>query len=208
MKHIWKCIALAACITFSGQAQSEPHSGPYAGVLIGGSIGQSDATNSALGASVDVSGIELTGVVGIQGKFGGLIGGVEADLTWRNVSGSQTALGIATLQSEQDWSGSIRLRLGLPVNNFLIYATGGVAFVSTQTSLAALGAKLSSSDLETGWIAGAGVEYQMTDHVRVRAEALHTVMDAGLNLTALGGPTISLDNTSTAFRVGALVNLW
>jgi len=216
MKHILTSIALAGCIVLAGcvtaGAQERPHhTGVYAGLLMGASTGLADASGSILATSVDVSGIELSGVIGAATRLGAspLIVGVEADLTWKNVTGSETALGIAALQTQQDWAGSLRARIGVPFDRFLIYLTGGVAFGANDTSLSAFGTTLSNDETLWGWVLGGGVEYAINQHVALRAEVLRTELaDAKLSLATLGGPLVKLESVSTAFRLGAVVSLW
>ena len=123
-----------------------------------------------------------------------LVLGIEADLSYLNAS--PTALDIETgptglnettsLNSKMDWFGTLRARVGHVVHeDFLLYATGGLAFarlthtlrdncVGCGNSPFNLGPfAQSDKDTKVGWTAGGGAEYVHDTRWLFRAEALY-----------------------------------
>jgi outer membrane immunogenic protein len=110
---------------------------------------------------------------------------------------------------ETDWFGTFRAKLGVAQNNWLIYATGGLAygqvkssgsFVSTNGCCSDAG---SVSSTKAGWAAGAGVDYGLTPNWTIGLEYLYvdlghvsyteTTTQATLPLT-----TITVSNRAAA----------
>ncbi|MET0407516.1 MAG: outer membrane beta-barrel protein, partial [Hyphomicrobium sp.] len=80
--------------------------------------------------------------------------------------------------SEVDWYGTLRARVGIVGDqNFLVFATGGLAYGGIDHSMSASGTEnlrfFSSSDTQIGWTAGGGVDYLLSDHWAFRADALY-----------------------------------
>jgi outer membrane immunogenic protein len=135
--------------------------------------------------------------------------GVEGDFTWTGVaSSSNTGLTSFTvggvpfavpgsnlnLQTDINWLASFRGRLGFIQNNWLIYATGGVAWADIDFAANAscavtpgfvgcpagfgVQAPASLGTIRTGWVAGGGVEWQApASQWRARAEYLYYAFD-------------------------------
>ncbi|MCJ2046495.1 outer membrane beta-barrel protein [Methylobacterium sp. J-078] len=74
------------------------------------------------------------------------------------------------------WDATVRARVGyLYANNVLLYATGGLALANERLSAAFTvngvpGGAFSKSQTRTGWTAGAGIEYAITEHWRTHVE--------------------------------------
>lgn len=81
---------------------------------------------------------------------------------------------------ESEWQSSVRARLGYVYNNWLFYVTGGAAFINVEVSANFIQTvsggitfpPAAGSDTETitGWTAGLGAEYALTNHVSVGLE--------------------------------------
>ena len=81
------------------------------------------------------------------------------------------------------WLGTVRGRIGFaPICRLLIYGTGGFAYgnvdYSANTNYGAPSSAFSTypvsfTETETGWTAGGGVEYAISNHWTVKAEYLH-----------------------------------
>lgn len=144
------------------------------------------------GASLSSNGGIIGGNIGYDQQVGGVIVGVEADLSWTNFGDNAThvfrgdsSIGMPPItfatSYHMDWFSTMRGRVGLPLgSSLLIYGTGGLALadVSISTTVSVgdppMGA-LSGSEKETkvGWTLGGGAEYAVTDHVTIKAEALY-----------------------------------
>ena len=96
---------------------------------------------------------------------GALVLGIEADV---NASGEKGTNAGTTISNP--WNGSVRGRLGVAADRFLIYGTGGVAFGNVK----ATDGITTESATRTGWTAGVGVEAAVTDNVTARLEYRHT----------------------------------
>lgn len=92
--------------------------------------------------------------------------GVEADARYSFDKTQYDRFGAGS-EMWTDWSGSVRARLGYAFDRTLLYATGGFAAQrgwvnSTVTGL--------DSDVNIGYVVGAGMEYAFTDSVFGRFE--------------------------------------
>ena len=120
-----------------------------------------------------------------------IVYGAEADLGF---SGAKDTSG--GLTGKQGFNGSVRARMGLDVNPFLLYATAGVAATRAELSNAA------GSDNKThfGWTAGAGAEAFLTDTITTRIEYRYT--DYQSKNYNLGGANVSSGFDDHSVRVG------
>lgn len=171
------------------QAQSPSHnwSGFYAGLHAGGTwgdthvdVGCNDANSifagfcalaapSGLppsGFSPDMSGYLGGGQAGYNFQSGNWVFGVEADVSWTDADGAEFRSigggGSSNVSQELDWLGTVRGRVGWASENWLLYATGGLAYgrVENRYHLDAGGdtADDSHSDTQAGWTIGGGAE--------------------------------------------------
>lgn len=115
---------------------------------------------------------------GSGASLGGYIGGIyrfDNNITV-GVEGDYNAAfgdGISQLAGELAQFGSIRGRAGYAIDRWHIYATGGVAFAKFEPFSGTAGPNVD----ETGWAAGAGVEYMFTDRISARGEYLYMGFD-------------------------------
>lgn len=135
--------------------------GPYIGASVGYGWGSSD--NSSIGDSADINGWTVGGQVGYNFHLtDNLVAGVEGDLNWDNQSGT---FGVGD-NLRANWDGSVRGRLGVDLDGILPYAEAGVAFANATDTIE--GADYSNT--HTGWTAGAGVEFKISDPVSLNVE--------------------------------------
>lgn len=128
-----------------------------------------------------------------------LVAGVEADGQWQkpryafcretdiaSVACFDNGFGYSYVDSETRSIATVRGRLGVAFDRWMLYGTGGAAFTTVDTVLATncqfggcansgganfTAAKYSSS--RTGWVAGGGVEWMLASNWLARAEYLH-----------------------------------
>jgi opacity protein-like surface antigen len=154
--------------------------------------------------------------VGGNYQFNRFVLGVEGDWQWSNLTGNSQSLaplgataalpaGPFTVSTTTKDYGSIRGRLGVAFDRFLVFGTAGWAAGNPSTAFALTGAApfVTTGGKSNGWTAGAGVEYAITDAILGRFEYRYT------NLEALGfvnAPTNSADAGTRApisdLRVG------
>jgi outer membrane immunogenic protein len=132
--------------------------------------------------------------------------GADADFAWTGADDTSTAfvLGnpVGTLETELEWEGAVRLRLGYAVERFLPYIAGGVAFGRMRgEGFAPDGASVGgASETNAGWTLGAGLEYAFTDNVIARAEYRYT--DLGDFDAVVAGTDTTTDLTTNDVRFG------
>jgi outer membrane immunogenic protein len=147
-----------------------------------------------------------------------LVFGVEADFSFADINGNRNtgvvnpppAAGIAprnfTETDKLDWLATVRGRVGLPVQNLLLYATGGWAvghhgFSQTIVFPGGPGnANLGSvGGTKSGWTVGGGLEYALSRNWTAKAEYLYvdlgTVSAFADSTTA---PGFGLSNVSSS----------
>jgi outer membrane immunogenic protein len=152
------------------------------------------------------------GEVGYDLQTGGWVVGLEGDLSWTNFGDSDThivqentSIGLPPItfatNYKMDWISTIRGRIGIPFDHFLIYGTGGLAFadVSMATTVTVgdppFGQLIGSSDkTKAGWTLGGGAEYAVCDNITLKAEALWFDLGSiSLNAAAPALTTSSVD---------------
>lgn len=160
--------------------------GGYIGGQVGYLWGDGDASGPDFGggpvdASVEPDGW-LGGIyVGYNYQFtNNVVLGIDADFAWTGADDESTIFDDAgpagTLETELDWEGAVRTRLGYAVDRFLPYIAGGVAFGRLSgEAFDAGGASLGDDDdTGTGWTLGVGLDYAFTDNIIGRAEYRYT----------------------------------
>lgn len=170
--------------------------GLYVGVNGGYGWGDQDPLNLFSArfdrASFDISGGMIGGTFGAQIQQGYVVLGLEGDLDWANIRGSgittPTIAGVPvglTLDatSKIEAIGTVRARAGVALNNWLIYATGGAAFIketASGTSIAGVPCgtfgvltSCAESHWRPGFTAGAGLEWGFASNWTAKAEYLY-----------------------------------
>ena len=110
-----------------------------------------------------------------------LIGGAHLGFNWQTPSSWVIGVeGDANFAEDIEYLASVRGRLGYAFGPTMIYGTGGVAFAGFDNS--------SLLDLETGWVAGGGVETKVRDNMSLGLEALYYDFDDAS--TAIGDDSI------------------
>jgi outer membrane immunogenic protein len=194
--------------------------GFYAGLNAGGTWGSSAITttlnptpipaNNAAVAAADSPTINSSGVTGGIGagynwQTGIVVLGVEADFDYLGLKASQNAGGafpvgnpgtFATSNSVQtDWLLTVRPRLGVLFDRWLVYGTGGLAisnpqFNSVKTDTFNQNEAASFSTIRAGWTLGGGAEYALASGWSLKAEYLYADFGS-VSVSALEGSKIT-----------------
>ncbi len=231
-------VAATATAATSASAQTPNWTGFYVGAH--GGYRWADAQASSSPYTFTGAGDTHPDIPGVTGSFDlkSFIGGPHAGYNWQfapnflvgiegdiDFGSAKKSIATTFLGTDTDgdgfifnsnsnvklgWQGTIRGRIGYVANNWLWYATGGVAFTkvkwTSSWSLVGddfLGANTVTADKTlTGWVVGAGVETMMTPNILVRAEYLAEgfkdfTVPQGIGQTG----TLDLD-TIHKFRVG------
>jgi outer membrane immunogenic protein len=127
--------------------------------------------------------------VGCNWQSGSFVLGIETDIDYLGASKTTNRTGVAatapllgSVTQKLGWLGTVRGRVGVtPATDWLIYATGGLAYGRTHYSHLFVntsgtpneGFAGSASDIPVGWTIGAGAEFMMTSNWTVKGEYLY-----------------------------------
>ena len=156
----------------------------WSGFYIGGNVGGlwdrsrwTDIFGNTIGLDLTSGSNGSATIGGVHGGFnyqlGQLVLGIEGDYEATKIRSSFGAAalcagfppGICT--TSQDWVASLRGRAGVSFNRLLVYGTGGVAFTDighTTVFPGFVGASVYGTQSRTGWVAGLGAEYAITNN--------------------------------------------
>ena len=158
--------------------------GIYVGINGGGAFGSSTWTDpgNPVGnsGSFNVNGGLIGGTIGANFQADSWVFGLEGDFDWQSVKGTNssafcTSVGVTIVgpsaglscQTQSNWLGTIRGRVGYAWNYILLYGTAGGAWANVKTSLIS-----GQSSNAFGWTAGAGIEYAFADYWTAKLEYL------------------------------------
>ena len=165
--------------------------------FVGGALGgvNFQAGNFVFGLDMDFGGVAAgdgDGTAHAKGTVGGEV--IEEDIHF---------------QHGMDWNAHVRGRLGFAMDRVFVYGAGGLAIadfdVKSNRGLQ------SDQDIDdgghaTGWSAGGGLDYAVTDNLLVRAEYLHDdfIEEGGICHTIANDclDNVKVDFTNNIFRVG------
>jgi opacity protein-like surface antigen len=169
-------------------------SGFYLGGNFGGTWSNGSLTDQATGANWNAgySGFIGGGQLGFNYQISRLVIGGEWKFDWSSMSTMSppinTAIGIQQASADMSWVSTLAGRVGIAADNVLFYGKVGGAWVGSDAKLANLttGAAVATSNANTGWVAGVGVEYGFTPHWTARLEYDYI----GLNGWQSAGPVV------------------
>ncbi|HEX2654757.1 MAG TPA: outer membrane protein [Xanthobacteraceae bacterium] len=181
---MYKAPAAAAPMVFNW-------TGIYAGVNLGGAWTSGDS---------DFSGVVGGGQIGGNYQINNIVLGVEADIQGSSQKGTETS-GIVTLSAKTPWFATVRGRIGLAWDRWMVYGTGGWAGteVKLDTTITGFGTA-SESSTKSGWTAGGGVEWAFWDRWSAKAEYLY--IDTGNHTFAPFNIPVSSHLKNNVFRLG------
>jgi outer membrane immunogenic protein len=149
--------------------------GFYLGINGGYGFGQSSWTNPLFAptGNFNTSGFLIGGTLGANYQIGSFVIGLEGDGDWNNANGTSFLGGavgcVPGCNTQSDWLATVRGRAGFAWDRVLFYGTGGAAFGNVQ---AAFGGFPFASSTQTGWTAGAGVEWAFLPNWTAKVEYL------------------------------------
>ncbi|MGH6908519.1 MAG: outer membrane protein [Methylococcales bacterium] len=165
----------------------------YGGADIEGDFDLSDGPGNFLTGGSGSFNLDLNGIVGgaqagYNWQTGNWVLGIEADASfvdWDDSVGPN--IDTETVSAETDFLGTLRLRAGLAVDNWLLYATAGGAITDTKyTAQNGGGADRGSLNLnDIGVVVGGGVEWAFASNWSFRAEGLYFIFDDRENAATL-----------------------
>jgi high affinity Mn2+ porin len=190
--------AVIGMLAFAGPAGAAditlPVKAPYlqsvfdwTGFYIGAHAGYSRGTAVATltDPAVTTTSSTFSGMIGgLQAGYNyrfssGLLLGVETDMTSPNYLTSNSvvsAIGTPRSDAREQWDyvGTARGRIGYATGPWLVYATGGFAWMGERfLNTPAVGNDEKDNHVRFGWAAGAGFEYAFAPHWTARLEYLY-----------------------------------
>jgi outer membrane immunogenic protein len=178
--------------------------GFYVGAHVGYGEAQVDGEHEGEAFGLDPNGI-LGGVhAGFNWQLGSFVIGTEGDFSWGNWDDSAALTGpdAESASAEVDWLATLRARLGLALDNFLIYGTVGAAWADAEASIVDPGLAPSTGSVDfddVGLVAGGGVEWGVSESLSWKLEGLwfnfdDTVSTGSLVSESTAGDFIKLDD--------------
>lgn len=197
--------------------------GFYLGAHLGGTWGSSTA-NGETGVTLDdswstsPSGVVAGLTLGYNWQLGPVVYGIEGDLGNLGLAGSggyYVPFGYdASTTTDSDFYLTLRARLGVLMNGWMLYATGG--YLGSDTTVSVLEAcdtlcstptvSASNSSFRNGWTIGGGFETALEDAWTLKVEYLY--FDLGsVSLTTpagsgIGANTWNVDTDGSLVRAG------
>jgi opacity protein-like surface antigen len=165
-----------------GPAQGYDWTGPYVGASAGSTWGRTHFALQGDTADPDYAGYLAGGQAGYNFQAGRFVWGVEGDAGFSNARGGKACSSqplLYTCLDEVGALGSLTARFGYTWGRALFYAKGGWAFgeVSAGTRLNGVppGGLIpaSSTNWESGWTVGGGMEFALTNRWSAKAEYMH-----------------------------------
>jgi outer membrane immunogenic protein len=136
----------------------------------------------------DLKGGFAGGTIGGNAQFGNFVVGIEGEGAWADIEQSASFLGLVTATDRIQAFGSLTGRLGVAIDNVLIYGKGGGAVMSNKLNLGALGLTLSDTQTHWGYTVGGGVEWGFTPNWSVKGEYLWTHYESQTYFASLFPP--------------------
>jgi outer membrane immunogenic protein len=109
---------------------------------------------------------------GYNWQYSQFVYGIEGDVEYTDIDGGFDD-GSASATVDVGLQGSLRARVGVAFDRFMVYGTGGVAFADIDYDLIA-GTTETLGETAVGWTIGGGAEAAVTDQIFVRAEYRYT----------------------------------
>jgi outer membrane immunogenic protein len=172
-----------------------------------------DFSTNSIGCSTGTTGFTAGVQAGYDWQSRYFVYGVVADWTWTGLKHSinrANSSSFANFQAKVDWLATFRGRMGLAVDDTLVYFTGGLALAELKSSASAgfdicggacgFGGLTWNNSLNTvraGWVAGLGVEHKISQNWSVFTEFLY--YDFGRTTVSNGGTNTGSDTYSTEF---------
>jgi outer membrane immunogenic protein len=204
LKAIFSGLTAAVCAGMLSSTAFAGWTGTYIGLYAGQA--QTEGELNSFQPNYSLDGATIGVLAGALFDAGPVVIGVEGDLNY--VDGSSQVgcnLGSFSCEVEMDFSGSARVRAGVPLGPVLAYGTGGVAFRNITSSSSGL-IPAEDNQFLTGWVAGAGLEASLLEQVRIGVEYRHYEFGAGNDLGSIALPN-EYDLTADEIHVRLMVPL-
>jgi outer membrane immunogenic protein len=180
MRNLTCTLATSGVALLAAFGASEANAAPpvynwtgfYVGVNAGYGWGQGNFEDEKIKTKGWLAGIQG----GYNWQLGSVVVGPEFDIGLSGVHGKDPFFEDKDIHLNQRWTGSARLRAGLPVdgigmNGLMFYGTGGLAVSGWRVKIDDEG---KDSHTHFGWIAGGGIEMPLGSNLTGRVEYLYS----------------------------------
>lgn len=182
-----RILAAALCVSVSAGSAFAGGMTDWTGFYVGGNAGvaflDGDARVSlgAVSTNIDLNdtGFTFGGQAGYNWQIDGIVFGIEGDFNYLDVdeSGALAVVGATTsaFELDSDWFATLRGRVGMTMDQSLIYGTAGVAFMDSElrVSVVPAGATAKDSDVLVGFAVGGGIEHAFSQDWSMKLEYLY-----------------------------------
>ena len=205
-------VALAADAVYSDPVVETPASAyNWSGFYIGAHAGYAwgDYTlfsASGGGPNVDVDGFVGGATIGYNWQWDYLVLGIEADIsngpdgtTSQGTAGPVWSCITGDCNAEIEYFGTVRGRLGVAFDRWLVYGTAGYAYGEVEGGIENSAQQGGGS--ADGWAAGLGTEFGWTEHWSTKAEYLHVDLGDIPFGTGVGTEDFEGDGDFDVFRL-------
>jgi outer membrane immunogenic protein len=157
----------------------------------GGATGCTGPCFPGTTGSLHDNGGVVGGTLGFNWQASAFVFGVEGDWDYSGINTGTTA-SICTFsgqcQTGNNWLATVRGRAGYAADRVLFYLTAGGAFANVQTNFNGT----TTTHTQSGWTAGAGVEWAFADNWTAKVEYLYVNLGNGsINCTTTACTTAS-----------------
>ncbi len=166
----------------------------WSGFYAGANVGYGSSVNT-YDTDLIPEGIFGGGQLGFNMQRGSLVFGLETDIQDSDVSQSDSS----GYSSKLNWFGTVRGRAGYAYDQALIYATAGFAYGEVSNTFPCCG---KSTETQTGWVVGGGVEFKLTPVWSVKGEYQYIDLDAPWTGAGPLGEADGQRSQINTFRVG------
>lgn len=163
---------------------SQPRAYNWNGLYVGAHSGAGFDRFQGVGKK-SRSEVLLGGQVGYNLQMGGLVTGLEADISMNGLGKGAKRTGGTS--ADMRYVSTLKAHAGFAFDRLLVYGLGGVAYGSLKAS----DGLVSKEKSKVGYVAGAGAEYGITDNLSAKLE---------YNYVSLGKQNFQFANGRT--RVG------
>jgi outer membrane immunogenic protein len=176
--------------------------GFYAGINGGYGFGRSKW--STLPTGFDVKGGMAGGQLGYNWQFGQFVYGLEGDGDWSDLKGTSHVAGCALTpcQTKNDFLATARGRVGIAMDRWMPYATGGLAVGNIHATAPGF---TGINKTNAGWTAGGGLEFALAGNWTAKAEYLFANLgkdNCAVMTTCLPMGNTSVNLTTNVVRAG------
>ncbi|MBL8907169.1 MAG: porin family protein [Rhizobiales bacterium] len=210
--QLWLCLAgsmLLLCATGAEAAELDARSpdvydwsGFFVGSDTGFIVGGENAPIAGAALAPDAGRLFSSGEAAANWQTGQWVLGVEGDVRFADISEPETK-GVSGLayNSEADatWFSTMRLRSGFALDNLLVYGTGGLAATGSDFTVSM---NPKDATTQTGWTAGAGMEWGFSDNAKAKVEFLYFDFDDRDGVIPADGVRLRINPGSQSLRVG------